>query len=275
VKSQSARATRFGGAKCKHFALTGCCWLLSALTGCVGTTGGDLIEFDAYATGPKGVTAGTYSFVTSRGFDVSLDRARLFIGALYLNRSVATSVASDTTCTLPGVYVAEVTEGLTVDLLSSELQVFPQRGYATTDFAPTGEVWLSRGDVSDEGGSGMILELRGRVRSSELDAPFLAELTIGSNRVLPASNPALPGAKPICKQRIVSPITADIQPTPGGRLVLQVDPAGMFSNVDFTRVPVMKDGTLEFADDSTDPASDNLFNGLRASGGVYTFQWEP
>lgn len=259
----------------KLWAYASCCWLCCALPGCLGTTGGELIEFDAYAAGPESATAGDYSFVTSRGFEVSLTSARLFVGALYLNRSVATSVAADTACTLPGVYVAEVTEGLEVDLLSSELQRFPQRGYATTDFAPTGEVWLSHGDVSDESNTKVILELSGKVRGSGLDAPFHARLSVGANRALPPSNPALPGAKPICKQRIVSPIAANLRATQGGHLILRVDPAGMFRNVDFLRVPAASDGVLEFADDSTDPASDNLFNGMRASGGVYEFQWEP
>src|SRR5215217_3059399 len=109
--------------------------------GCVGSTGGELLELEAYAAGASDADAGL-RFASSLGYDVRLDEARLFVGGLYLNRSRPASVSSDTSCTLAGIYVAQVLSGREVDLLSAEPQAFPSRGFATSEPALSGEVWL-------------------------------------------------------------------------------------------------------------------------------------
>lgn len=243
-------------------------------TACVGTAGGDLFEFDAVAVGAAQAEDGTYSFESGRGFDVTLTQARVHVGAVYLNQAVATSVSSDTSCTLAGIYVAEVTSGLDVDALSRDWQPFPVRGHATADHAPTGEVWLTGGDINEEADPTVILDVAGTAQREDAEYPFEGELTIGTHRIVVPPNPALPGAKPICKQRVVSPIRTDITPREGGTLVLHIDPAGMFGNVDFTTLEPGPDGIYRFADDASNQASDNLYSGLRASAGVYSFSWE-
>jgi hypothetical protein len=246
----------------------------AALSGCVGTTGGDLFEFAADAQGPVSADGESYAFVSGRGYEVRLSRARVHVGAVYLNRAVATSVSQDTSCTLAGIYVAEVTSGVVVDALSAEPQPFPALGYATSDRAVTGEVWLTGGDVNAESDPTVILDVAGVAAKDGTEYPFEGALTIGNNRIVPPSNPALPGAKPICKQRVVSPITVDITPHAGGRLRLRVDPAGMFANVEFSTLKARDDGSFRFEDSSENQASDNLYNGLRASAGVYSFNWQ-
>jgi hypothetical protein len=251
--------------------------LAIAEAGCVGTTGGDLLEFDAFAAGPEDAAAGaSYAFVSGRDYQVSLTRARLHVGAVYMNQSVPTSVASDTSCTLAGTYVAEVTEGLDIDVLSPDLQRFPARGTATTTQARAGEVWLTGGDVDEESDPTVILDVAGTAEKDGASFPFEAALTIGQNRVIAPSDPAQPGARPICKQRIVTPIDLDITPSPGGRLVVRIDPRDWFGNVDFAGLePDPDDPPLyRFSDDSTNPPSKNLYNGLRANAGVYSFHWE-
>ncbi|HEY1532876.1 MAG TPA: hypothetical protein VGF76_02625, partial [Polyangiaceae bacterium] len=48
---------------------------------CVGTTGGDIVDFQAAASGPKGAVAGqTMSFDTSRGWHVELSTALMHVG---------------------------------------------------------------------------------------------------------------------------------------------------------------------------------------------------
>lgn len=251
-------------------------WLVLGLNtaGCVGTTGGELLEFDAYAAGPESADGASYSFVNGRGYSVRLTRARVHVGAIYLNRSVQTSVGSETSCTLSGVYVAQVTSGLDVDALSGELQRFPSIGAATTDRALTGEVWLTGGDVNALDDRRVILDVAGVAAKDGVEYPFDGELTIGANRALPPPNPALPGARPICRQRIVSPIPVDLTLSPGGALTLRIDPAGMFSNVEFSSLEATGAGRFQFADDSRNQASDNLYNGLRDGRGVYSFAWE-
>lgn len=243
--------------------------------GCLGSAGGDLFEITAVATGPEGVD-GSYELDTGRGYHVLLTRAKLHIGAVYLNRSVPTSVGSDTSCTLAGTYVAEVTTGVDVDVLSGARQPFPLPGFATSDHATAGELWLTGGDVNDETDTTVILDIAGTADKGGVEYPFEGSITIGSNRVVAPSDPALPGAKPICKRRIVTPIPVDVRPTEGGTLVVRIDPAGWFGNVELSKLEqVEADPPLyRFHDASDDQPSTNLFNGLLASIGPYALRWE-
>lgn len=243
--------------------------LLSFTVGCLGSTGGELIEFDAFAAGPVGARADDpYVFVNGLGYEVSLEKARLHIGATYLNRSRRSSVSADSGCVAPGIYVAEVAGGVDVDILDPTPQPFSVKGFADSERAATGEVWLMGGDVTDEGDSTVILEVSGTAVREGVATPFEGSLTIGANRAVEPSNAALPGSKPICKERIVTPIEVDLTPSDGGRLILRVDPAQMFVNVDFAR---LSDG--QFRDDGGDQPSVNLYAGLRATA-AYSFSWE-
>jgi hypothetical protein len=245
-------------------------------TGCVGTTGSDLFEFEAFAAGPRDAVKGEpYTFETGRGYSVTLDRAVVHVGAVYLNRSVPTSVSSDTTCTLPGIYVAEVPAGLDVDVLSPALQRFPVSGSATEGEARTGEVWLMGHDVNADHDATRVLVVSGTAtRGTDEIYPFEGSLTISGNRVEPPMNPSLPGAKPICKQRVVSPIKLDVAVKQGGHLLLRVDPRGFLANVDFSALPKPAGmGPYEFTDGPGDQASNNLYGGLRSSNGTYSMEW--
>lgn len=260
--------------KARVFAL-----LFPALSACTGTTGGEILSFRAYAAGPEDAAAGQpYSFETSRGYSVTLTRARLHVGALYLNRSQPTSVGGSTSCHLSGIYVAEVTSGLDIDLLSPELQAFPAEGSATSDHARSGEVWLfGGGDINDPEDSTVILDVVGSARGSGLDLPFAGKITIGQNRQVVALSPAAPGANPICKQRIASPIPVDLDTAAGESLVLRVDPAGLFADVDFDALEASEDSPplYRFRDDNGDAPSRELYFALHAaSNKTYRITWE-
>jgi hypothetical protein len=244
-----------------------------ALGGCVGSTGGDLFELDAFA---RGHADASVPFVNGKGYTVTLSRAQVRVGALYLNRAEPTSVSSNTSCTLAGIYVAEVKSSLVVDALSPDPQPFPAGGEATADVARTGEVWLTGGDVNDPDDSAVILDVAGSAERDGASASFDGRLSIGENRVAPAPS-GEPGLRPICKERIVSPIVVDAAAARGERLVLSVDPRSMFANVDFSELVPGDDGTLHFDDDpaTATPASANLYIGLRATSGVYGFAFEP
>jgi hypothetical protein len=249
-----------------------CMLLALSPLSCVGTTGGDLLEVQAYAAGPADA-APNLSFETGTGYRVSLSEARIFVGGVYLNRSRPTSVASDTSCSLPGIYVAQVLSGREIDLLSAELQAFPGTGFATSELSSTGEVWLSDGDVNRAASSTAVLRVSGSAERHGVSYPFEGKLTIGQNRVLAPSDSAVPGQHPICKQRIVSPISVDLRAAPGEALLLRVDPRAMFGNVDFATLSRVGE-VYRFADQTgVDQASDNLYAGLRRSSGVYDFSW--
>ncbi len=253
--------------------------LLTACAGCIGTTGGDLFTFSAFAAGPEGAEAaagGTYSFKSGRDYTVSLTRARLHIGAVYLNNSVPSSVAASSSCALAGIYTAEVTTGLFVDVLSSTPQRFPAPGSGTSERAPTGEIWLNGGDVNDPSDTTVILDIQGTAEKDGISYPFEGQVTISTNRVSPVEDVAQPGSNPICKQRIVTPIPTDIQPTTGGALLVRVNPRGWFGNVEFAALERVSDAPplYRFADSSEDPPSRNLYGGLTASGETYSFHWQ-
>jgi hypothetical protein len=231
-----------------------------------------LLELHAYAAGPSDPSAAS-SFENSLGYRVELTEARLFVGGIYLNRSRPASVASDTSCSLSGIYVAEVLGGREVDLLSAEPQAFPNDGFATTERALTGEVWLAQGDVNQSASSAVVLRVSGSATRGGKSFPFEGKLSIGQNRVVPPTDPALPGQHPICKQRIVSPIPLDLEASAERALLLRVDPRGIFANVDFQTLSPSSD-IFRFADQTgVDQASDNLYAGLRRSSGVYSFSW--
>ncbi|MFO0590247.1 MAG: hypothetical protein U0441_22075 [Polyangiaceae bacterium] len=260
----------------KLFAIGGLL-LAAGLCGCVGTTGGEIVTFDAVAAGPEDAVAGQpYSFVTSRGYKVTLTRAKVHVGAVYLNKSRPSSVASDTSCQLPGIYVAEVTSGVDVDLLSGAPQPFPGQGFATTEHASTAEVWLFGDDINEPSDDTVILDVAGTAEKDGETVAFDGAIHIGQNRVIAAPSIATPGANPICKQRIVSPIPVDLTARKGKRLVLRIDPRGLFANAEISKLEeVQEDPPLSrFRDDDGDQPSRALYSGLRASVGTYSVTWE-
>lgn len=241
---------------------------------CVGTTGDQVVDFDAVASGPADAVAGEpLSFEGSRGWHVTLTEASLHIGALYLAEAMPVSGAQATSCILPGSYVAQVVEGRDVDLLSSRPQAFPSRGRGTTLEARAGQVWLTSNDVNLVNvptPPTVILNVLGSAARDGEVRPFEAKLTIASNRL--DESGASAGGSPICKQRIVSPIPTAIRVASGGALWLRVDPRLLFTNVDFGALEAQGD-VFVFKDDSSDQPSANLYNNLKQAGPLYEFTW--
>jgi len=243
--------------------------LALCLASCVGTTGGDVIDFDATASGPAGAKPGM-QFTTDRGWHVQLDKAVLHVGAVYLNEAVPVSGSQPTDCILPGTYVAEVTDGLDVNLLSPKPQPFPRRGTGTTIPARAGEIWLDGSDINDLGDVTPILVIAGTAVKGSQTIPFTGKVTIGTNRQ-PGSTSTT--SHPICKERIVTPIPVHFALTRRGTLRLIVDPRKFFVNVDFGTLTQFSSG-YGFEDNSDDQASRNLYQNLKAAGAAYRFEWE-
>jgi hypothetical protein len=246
-----------------------------AATGCVGSTGGDLVNFTAAAAGPPDARDGQpLDFVSGRGFHVQLTRAILHVGAIYLNQSLPVSGAQAGSCILPGTYVAQVRAGLDVDMLSPDLQPFAEAGEGTTTAAQAGEVWLTGTDVNAADDPTTILAIAGTADKDGRIFPFTGQVTIGKNRNAPSTDPSLPGANPICKQRIVSPIPTSVAPRPSGQLLLRLDPRALFVNVDFSALKQLTANppAYAFVDASADQPSISLYQALRSTA-AYQFEW--
>lgn len=249
-------------------------------TACIGTTGSELVTFRAFGAGPADAPSDAQtnglSFVNSFGWSITLSRAKLHVGAVYLNRSVPVSGGQERSCFLPGVYVAQVLRGADIDALSPELQPFPEPGTGTADHAITGEVWLTGGRVDASDDTTAIAEVAGTATRGSESMRFEGTVTIGKNR-LEQTDPARPGRKPLCAERIVSPIPVSITPSDGGALVVRVDPRQWFKNVDLSELePVAPESDLcRIPDDASTQPAVNLYRGLRGAVGVYRFDWIP
>jgi len=245
------------------------------LIGCGGTTGSALVTFAATASGPADATGGPLSFTSGSGAQVTLTSATLHIDAVYLNQAVPVSGAAEQPCILPGIYVAQVFGPLDVDLLSPSSQAFPTQGEGTQTPAKTAEVWLTGGDINAAADPTVIFSVAGTAVQNSQTFPFTAKITIGANRQPAVTNPAMPGANPICHERIVTKILVNVTPTNLGTLVLTVDPRPMFNSVDFTTLTQVSTTPLlyQIPDTSAGPGG-ALFDGLKANYGVYAFAWE-
>jgi hypothetical protein len=249
-------------------------WALAAAitASCGGSTGSDLVTFPAAAAGPASATSGQpLELVNDRGWKVVLTKGVLHVGAIYLNQSVPVSGAQDTSCILPGTYVAQVTAGQDVDLLSGSRQPFPVVGTGVALPALAGQVWLTWDDVNTVAETRPVLTLAGTAERSGTSISFEGVVTIGTNRAADEASTVLAGANPICKQRIVSPIPAVIVPQGTGSLLLRIDPASLFINVDFAAAAA-KGEAYTLPDDSSDQPSRNLYQNLHSSA-PYRFEW--
>jgi hypothetical protein len=257
------------------------------LVSCTGTTGYQLVSFYAVAKGADDAQLGQPYVFASGSFQVSLTRAVLHVGAVYLDQSLPTAGSAEGTCTLPGTYVGQVRGGLDVDMLDPRPQPFPVYGDGSTIPAAVGQVWLSGPDVTSTGQQTApqsvlpdVLEIAGTAAKDGTTIAFAGAISIESTGSSTTASSALPGSNPICEQRIVSKILVDITLAQSGTLILHLDPKALFTNVDFSALPPVSSDPPSFAftnkgSSDSDQPSRNLYANLRASGPVYRFEWQP
>lgn len=251
---------------------------LSALACGATDTGTPAVTFQALAAGPE-AAAGSLSFENQLGYSVELQRAELLVGGMYVNRQVPLPGVGAQPCVLPGTYVAEVTAGAVIDVLDGRPQPFPTPGIGIQDRGFTGELWLKGDDVDiDAPADGsQVLDARGIARRGNDVWPFETRITVSQNRRIPDPDLRRPGANPICRARIVSPISVDLRPSEGGQLLLRIHPEQWFSTVDFGALTpadrISDSPPLYRIPDSLEgqPAL-NLWNGLKR-GSAYAMQF--
>ena len=246
----------------------------SLAAACGGTTGSALVTFNAAASGPADAAGGPLTFTTRAGAQITLTKASLHIGAVYLNQSRPASGAATEPCILPGIYVAEALGPLDVDLLSPAPQPFPATGEGIQTQAVTAEIWLSSSHINALNDAPVILDVAGTAIQAGQTVPFTSQVTIGARRLPTSTTPAQPSANPICHQRIVTPIRIDITPTNHGTLALRIDPRPMFDTVDFSTAVIPAGGTTYSIPDDGSQAGEPLFKGMVANSGVYSFTWK-
>lgn len=259
--------------------------VLAAMSCSPADTGGQVISFHAYASGLSAAN-GEVEFDTNSGFHVRLARATLHIGAVYLRLGQTNPGSANASCVGDTTYGLQVPGPVDFDVLSNTPQEFSVLGSATSDVDQSGEIWLVYGDINQvasvapNGGPPVIVAVSGVATKNATSYPFHGSLTIGQNHLIPPPNVAQPGQNPICKQRIVSPIPLDLQPTVGGDLLLRVDPRAWFNGVDFSALLPGADGTtLEIPDSSNGSGADAaagraFFTAVTgASADVYRFSW--
>jgi hypothetical protein len=237
-----------------------------------------VVSFTAQASGDPSVVTGTaLTFTTPRGFEVTLRRAELTIGAMYLNRQNPKNYTLEQSCIQEGIYSGEVRGGLTIDALSPEPQLFPVAGNGTDALTRAAELWLTGGDLLAETDKTVLLTVAGVAMRGAESFPFEGQITISRNRLMPLLNPALPGSNPLCRQRIVSPIPFEINLAEGGTLWLQVDPRAWFVAVDFAALTQVGSSPLlyRFTDEASSSAQPDkaLYSGLRSAVGPYRFEF--
>jgi hypothetical protein len=218
--------------------------LLGAVTAsCNGTTGDTLLTFSAYAQG----AAGAAEPFQAGNFTIQLIAAKMYIGAVYFDESPPGTGFDGPVCIASGIYAAQVSGPVTLDLLSSKPQEFTVYGDATADTALSWDVWLTDGDVNEVNFT-PIVQLEGTATNASGDVvSFGAVVTINSsNRLSNSTDPAQPGLNPLCKERIVQ-IPTNVTFFPGGTLSITVDPRVWFQQqstfIDFSpgQLPVVTD----------------------------------
>lgn len=254
-----------------------CCLTICALTACIQTTGGRVVSFEARASGdPAIVTGGPLTFTTPRGFEVTLARAQLTVGALYLNQQNPQTYSLEESCIQEGIYSGEVRGGLTVDALSPAPQPFPVAGNGTDLPTRAAELWLTGGDLLGGDDDTVLLDVSGVATRGLERYPFEGQLTIGLNRIVPPRNPALPGSNPLCRQRIVSPIAFEATLAQGSVVQLLIDPRAWFVTVDFSELNKVSELPLlyRFGDEEASSAQPDkaLFSAMRSASGPYRLE---
>jgi len=215
----------------------------SAVAACNGTTGDQIITFPAYARGAPG--AGEP--FESNGWTIQLTSAQMYVGAVYVNQSPPQNGATfnSPSCIDPGLYCAQVPGGVQVNLLSTTPQEFAVQGSGTADLGLSWEIYLVDGDVNAPDittfGAPNSVDLQGTAKrdSDGLMVSWAATVTINAgNRGVPSQEPGQPGLNPICKQRIIELGDLALQLSPGGSLLLTIDPRGWFKvPIDFSSLP--------------------------------------
>lgn len=264
---------------------------------CSGTTGSRRFSFDARAGGIERAP-GPYTFVNERGWSVTLDRATVTLGPLYLDTVPPISEQQGwlRRALLPvahaageshlgeGRVVAEVLGQVTFDALSPTLVPFAARGTLTQEQVRTGVVcfYPPPGTALETPRIDQIaVDVAGSAERGESTVRFRGALVF-DDTWLPDRKPGAPGNQSMVAVRTVRGIPASFLPAEGGALELRMDVRRLFAGADFAALvdnPEDRDGTKILVQSktgkyTTDQVMRNVFAGATATG-TYSMRWAP
>ena len=271
---------------------------LAAASGCAGGTGSQRFEFEARAGGSGAATADAHTFTNEKGWVISLSRATVTLGPVYLN---VIPPLTDSTASLwsffirpawaqaggshldAGRVVGEVLSQLTFDALSAELVPFPSRGTMTQEAVRTAEIWFYPAPgVSAEATKidTVALDVAGRATRDDAQVHFRGQIVLNDDWIAEQTLGAR-GNQSITGIRKVRGVPATFFPTEGGQLELRFDVTRLFRGADFSSLQQSrtdKDGTKvleqkQSASTNRDQVTTNLYQGLRETSGTYSVRW--
>jgi hypothetical protein len=269
---------------------------LLAQAGCTTGTGSKRFPFEAQVGGTAANDGGPFTFNNETGWTITLDRAEVTLGPIYLNVVVPLSDTKTSLLDLlvrpawaqgaghlnVGRVVGEVLAQTTFSALSDQLVAFPSAGTITEEQVRTVDVWFyPEPGVSPDATkiSNVALNVAGRaVRGDDqvsfrgalvLDDAWLSEQTEGTR-----------GTQSVAAIRQVRGIPAAFVPHEGGRLEIRFDVTRPFRGANFANLsanPADVDGTKVLVQAktgkvTTDQVMTNLYQGLRAVD-TYTIDW--
>jgi hypothetical protein len=275
---------------------------LALPTGCAGTTGGKRFEFDALAGGVQRTNAESFTFSNQRGWSITLAKARITVGPVYLNVNaplsngtaengkfgflnhlVTHAHAAGADFLGGGRVVGEVLGRVTFDALSATLVAFPVRGSIAQEPVRTADIcFFPSKDTSPESPqtNEPTVEVEGVATRDNQVVIFRGALVLNDSWV-PTAAAGARDAIPIATIRQSRGISAPLLPTEGGRLELRFDVRALFRGADFSNVafnPRAADGAVLLAQGksgkaTTDQVMTNMFQGLKASRGTFFVAW--
>lgn len=268
--------------------------VLSLTPTACGSTGSTRFRFDARVAGVERDAAEPFTFTNETGWTVTLTKANVTIGPVYLN---VIAPLRDEGAFVPwlgvrhafgdddhlgeGRMVGEVLGQVTFDALSPSFTIFPLPGTMTQEPIRTAEIWLwpptspERVGIDDP-----VIEMAGEAVRAGARVRFRGALILNEAWAADAK-PGERSAQPITAVRKVRGVPASFFPHEGGALEIRFDVRRLFRGADFASLaanPSDDDGTKILVQSktgkfTTDQVMKNVSQGLRASSGTFAVRW--
>ena len=257
---------------------------------CAGGTGSGRFAFQARARGTR-VCGASYRFENERGWIVTLARAVVTLGPVYLNvtpplRGARTSLldylirpawAHGEDHLGAGRIVGEVLAQVTFDALSDEPVVFPRAGTVTQEEVRTAEIWfLPEPGISPDAKQldTVALEVEGTAEREQEAVPFSGRLKLDDSW-LDNQTAGSRGNLSMLAMRKVRGVAANFFPTEGGALELTFNVKHLFRGADFSSVRAGEtpDVAQLRGGASGDQVMTNLYQGLHDVNETYAVRW--
>lgn len=263
---------------------------LALLIGCGADTGSQRFGFEARAGGASTATGAPLEFTNQAGWAISLTRADVTLGPVYLNVQpplragwldwLVRPAFAQTSHLDTGRVVGEVLGQVTFSALSPELVPFPVLGALAQEEVRTAEVWFYPSpNVPAETTAidTVALDVAGEASRDGVTYGFAGQLVLDDDW---ASQQAAGtrGSSSLVDIRQVRGIAAGFFPEPGGHLELRLDVTRLFRGANFASLednPPDASGvrTLVQAPAARDQVMSNLYQGLREANGTYAVSW--